>query len=145
MTHLGVMRAFYLLTNTEDTAMWNQPTDEQLKRSIPSRLYDTEFIALPDKIIYAHFFIGSCDWWITEFDGNDLFFGFAILNGDVQNAEWGYISFNELKEIKVGNWLEVDNDVYWTPKPASEVEKIRRVHNWPMPNLASKRIDNITA
>jgi len=38
-------------------------------------------------------FTGGCDWYITEFDGDDLFFGFAILNSDYEMAEWGYISF----------------------------------------------------
>ncbi len=47
-----------------------------------------------------HFFIGNCHWYIAEYDGEDIFFGYAILNGDIQNAEWGYISFSELKEIK---------------------------------------------
>ena len=76
--------------------MWNKPGKEQLAK-IP-RLYETEKINGKDKIIYLHFFIGGCDWYIAEFDGEDLFFGFAILN-DPQNAEWGYISFQELDEI----------------------------------------------
>ena len=115
--------------------MFNTPTDETLKQ-LPG-LYDTEFIALPDKLIHLHFFISGCDWYIAEYDGIDTFFGFCILGG----AEWGYISFDELKAIKVGGWLEVDNDLYWTPKFASEVEKIRRA----LPNPVFKRMDNITA
>ena len=50
-----------------------------------------------DKLIHLHFFIGGCDWYICEYDGDDLFWGYAYLN-DPQNAEWGYISFPELKE-----------------------------------------------
>ena len=104
--------------------MWNEPS-EQLN-DIP-KLYETEHkTTLPDKLIYLHFFIGGCDWYIAEYDGQDLFFGFAILNGDYQNAEWGYISFSELKSIKVAGWLEVDFDLYWEPKPASDVEIIKR-------------------
>ena len=60
--------------------MWNTPTEDRLSR-IP-RLYETEHIPLQDKLIYLHFFIGSCDWYIAEFDGEDLFWGFAILNDD---------------------------------------------------------------
>ncbi len=97
--------------------MWNKPGKEQLAK-IP-RLYDTEKINGNDKIIYLHFFIGSCDWYIAEFDGEDLFFGFAILN-DPQNAEWGYISFKELDEINLDG-LEVDNDLYWQPKEFSKI------------------------
>ena len=89
--------------------MWNEPTAEQLN-SIP-RLYQTEHTSLRDKIIWLHFFIGGCDWYIAEYDGEDLFFGFAILNGDLINAEWGYVSFSELKTIKVAGAFEVDNDL----------------------------------
>ena len=64
--------------------MWNTPTEERLSK-IP-RLYETEHIPLQDKLIYLHFFIGGCDWYIAKFDGEDLFWGFAILNNDLQNA-----------------------------------------------------------
>lgn len=59
---------------------------------------------LQDKLIYRHFFIGGRAWYVAEFDGDDLFFGYVILNGDYQGAEWGYFSFSELKEIKVNGW-----------------------------------------
>jgi hypothetical protein len=69
--------------------MWNEPTKERLA-TIP-RLYETENIPIKDKPIYLHFFIGGCDWYIAEFDGDDIFFGFAILNNDYEMAEWGYV------------------------------------------------------
>ena len=108
--------------------MWNEPNTKRL--SIIPRLYNTEHISLKDRLIYLHFFVGGSDWYIAEYDGQDLFFGFAILNGDYLNAEWGYISFNELKSIKVGGWLEVDFDLYFEPKSAKEISKIRRAHRW---------------
>jgi hypothetical protein len=76
------------------------------------------------KVIYEHFFIGGCDWYIAEYDGDDLFFGYADL-GDPLSAEWGYISYQELREVKVGPGFEVDRDLHWTPKKAKEIEKIR--------------------
>ncbi len=75
--------------------MWNVPNREELDR-IP-RLYQTEDIPLKDKLIYLHFFIGSCDWFIAEYDGEDLFWGYAVLNGDHEMAEWGYISFTRIQ------------------------------------------------
>jgi hypothetical protein len=102
--------------------MWNIPSKQHLQQ-IP-RLYETEGTELKDKLIYLHFFIGSCDWYIAEFDGDDLFWGYAILNGDDQNAEWGYISFSDLKEIKIG-YVEIDCDLYWRIKPASQVDNIK--------------------
>ena len=102
--------------------MWNEPTREQLTR-IP-RLYETEEIPLKEKKIHLHFFLGASDWYIAEYDGDDLFFGYAILNGDTEMAEWGYISFQELKELKIHPGFEVDCDLFWEVKKASEIEKI---------------------
>ena len=108
--------------------MWNEPGKEILS-AIPG-LYETESIPLEEKEIHLHFFIGGCDWYIAEFDGEDLFFGFAILNCDYQNAEWGYVSFEELKSIKANGWLEIDCDLYWKIQKAKEVEKIAEASGW---------------
>ena len=104
--------------------MWSIPSQERLDR-IP-RLYDTEDISLKDKIIHLHFFLAGCDWYIAEYDGDDLFFGYAILNGDMDCAEWGYISFGELKSLKIG-FLEVDCELeeLWGVKKASDIKQIR--------------------
>jgi hypothetical protein len=109
--------------------MWNEPTKDRLS-GIP-RLYETEHIPLEDKEIHLHFFIGGCDWYVAEYDGEDIFFGFAILNNDFQNAEWGYCSFSELKSIKIG-WLEVDCEVeeIWKVRKSSAIDKIRIAHGW---------------
>ena len=101
--------------------MWNTPTQKQLD-NIP-RLYETESIPLAEKKVYLHFFIFGCDWYITEYDGDDLFFGYAILNGDIVNAEWGYVSFSELKSIKI-DFVEIDCDLYWEVVPAKQVPLI---------------------
>ena len=110
--------------------MWNIPSKERLAK-VP-KLYETENIPLENKIIHLHFFIGGCEWYIAEYDGRDLLWGFAILNGDLQNAEWGYMSFSELREIKIKGWLEIDceTEELWQIKPASSIEKIRRCHDW---------------
>ena len=104
--------------------MWNIPTAERLIK-IPN-LYDTEEVQLGDKLVYLHFFIFDCDWYIVEFDGHDLFFGYAILNGDHRNAEWGYIPFSELKGYNF-NGIQVDCELeqYWQIKKASLIDKIR--------------------
>ncbi len=105
--------------------MWNEPTQEQLS-SLPG-LYETGDIPLKDKPIYLHFFLGGCDWYVVEYDGNDLFWGYAILNSDLEMAEWGYISFRELREVKAGGWLEVDCDLHWVVREASKVPKITKI------------------
>ena len=50
-----------------------------------------------------HFFCASTDIYICEYDGKDLMFGYTILNGDLQNAEWGYTSLSEIKKIPLLN------------------------------------------
>ena len=110
--------------------MWNTPTKERLAR-LP-KFYETENIPLREKLIHLHFFIGGSDWYIAEFDGKDLFFGFAILNNDDQMAEWGYVSFKELKSIKLQGWIEVDceTEEVWTIRKTSEIDRIRKAQGW---------------
>lgn len=102
--------------------MWNVPTKERLDK-IP-RLYETEKIPVENKLIYLHFFIGNCDWYVAEFDGNDTFFGYAILNGDLDCAEWGYFSFSDLKEVRVKGWCEIDCELeeIWRVKRFCEMD-----------------------
>jgi len=105
--------------------MWNIPSKERLDR-IP-KLYEDESIPLRDKSIYLHFFLSDCDWYIAEYDGENLFWGYAILNGNLQNAEWGYISFSELRELRVDGWMEAEceTEETWVIRKAAEVEKIK--------------------
>ena len=104
--------------------MWNIPSAGQM--ALLPRLYETENNPLEEKIIHLHFFLAGCDWFIAEYDGADLFWGYAILNEDYQNAEWGYISFAELKNLKTRSGLEIDRNLYWLPQKASEIQKIRK-------------------
>jgi hypothetical protein len=50
-----------------------------------------------------HYFCGATDVFICEYDGEDTMFGFTILNGDLDNAEWGYTSLSEITGIPVMN------------------------------------------
>jgi hypothetical protein len=123
--------------------MWNEPTTERLSK-IP-KLYETENVQLKDKLIHLHFCIGGCDWYIAEFDGKDMFWGFAILNNDYQMAEWGYVSFRELKSIKVDGWLEIDCEIEecWQVKRAIEIDKIRIAQGWLKENNAHQNMPKV--
>ena len=116
----------YALTvlQEEVRTMWNIPSEKRLERM--PRLYATEKTALGEKVIHLHFFLGGCDWYIAEYDGKDLFWGYAILNGDYQNAEWGYVSFRELKELRTREGFEVDCEAeeFWSPRKTSEIKEI---------------------
>jgi hypothetical protein len=53
-----------------------------------------------------HYFFASCDTFICEYDPKDgLMFGYAIIGGDLRNAEWGYFSVAELVNSK---YLNID-------------------------------------
>lgn len=110
--------------------MWNEPGKERLVK-IPG-LYETEQIRLQEKKVYLHFFIGSCDWFACEFDGSDLFFGFVVLNGDLEMAEWGLFSLSELKSIRTAQGIEVDCELefFWQIRSAEQVELICKAQRW---------------
>jgi hypothetical protein len=63
--------------------------------------------------------IQSWTWYVLEFDGKDTFFGYV--DGDYQELD--YFSLSELESIRGPLGLKVERDVYWKPKPLSEVKK----------------------
>lgn len=72
-----------------------------------------------------HFFLAGSDWYAAEYSPEDrVFFGCAVLGGDVQNAEWGYFSYEELRSLKAYGGLEVDRDLFWTSRRAGDVERL---------------------
>jgi hypothetical protein len=121
--------------------MWNKPTNEELAK-IPA-FYSSEETPLKEKMIHMHFFIGGCDWYAAEYSPEEkCFFGFAILNDDLQNAEWGYFSLDELASLRI-KFLEVDRDLHFTPCKAVEIEKIREAEGWEVPDDRScKAVQN---
>lgn len=103
--------------------MWNEPSKEELGK-LP-KLYETENEPLESKLIHMHFFLGGSDWYISEYSPEErIFFGYAILNANYQNAEWGYISYDELRALRTRKGFEIDRDLYWKPTPASQIENI---------------------
>ena len=106
--------------------MWNRPSDQELKK-LP-KFYETENTPLEDKILYMHFFLGNCDWYIAEYCPLErAFFGYVLLNGDIQNSEWGYTSYDELIRVKVKNVYEIDRDLFWKPKKFKELDIFKRL------------------
>ena len=114
------------------------PPPKQILMRLP-RLYCTEDKPPAEKVIHLHFFIGNCDWFVAEFDGEDTFFGFANL-GDPQMAEWGYFTLSELrgvrvtadiiddetKELMMQMPVFVEWDEHWTAKPFGQLDWERR-------------------
>lgn len=73
--------------------------------------------------VFLHYFYGGSDWYITERDmsgkGTEQAFGFAVLNGDMEMAELGYISIDEITSI--GGEL----DLWWTARELGQVRAER--------------------
>ncbi len=81
------------------------------------KTYETDGIPKLQKIAYLHYFSSSSDWYILEKDIEEeqlQAFGFTILNGDMEDAELGYIDIEELKKY-------VELDFYFDPKKLSEI------------------------
>jgi len=50
-----------------------------------------------------HYFYGSTDVFICEYDRKDYMFGYAVLGGDLYNSEWGYFDLTELTRNYLNN------------------------------------------
>jgi hypothetical protein len=71
----------------------------QLKKC--PKIYETD--RMKEHPAIFHYFYGSTDIYICEYDRRDYMFGFAILGGDLYNSEWGYFLLSDLTKIPVYN------------------------------------------
>jgi hypothetical protein len=81
---------------------------EQLKKIIPSIPKIGETDGMNEHPTALHYFCGGTDIFVCEYDGKDEMFGFTILNGDYEMAEFGYISLSEIRSIPA-----INLDYYW--------------------------------
>ena len=68
--------------------MLNPPPKDVLEKLPPLYANEKAETQIADIILHLHLFVSACDWWIAEYDGDDLFWGFVNL-GDDECAEWG--------------------------------------------------------
>lgn len=61
---------------------------------------------------FIHYFIGSSDWYVCEVNEDNVGFGYAIINGDTQNAEYGYIDLNEVTTLTLNGFTQTELDIY---------------------------------
>src|SRR5204863_9884111 len=70
-----------------------------------------------EAIVYLHYFVGSCDWWITERDQEtEQAQAFGL-------ADWGYggeLGYISIQEVCAAG---AELDLYCTPKPLKEVRQ----------------------
>lgn len=98
----------------------------KLQERIPG-LYCTE--CEDDPVVYAKFFTpdASWTWYVLEFDGEDLCFGYVIGH----YPELGYFSLEEIESVRGPLGLSVERDRNFAPTRLSGVmkrERNRRQH-----------------
>lgn len=87
-----------------------------IQKQLP-KLYSTENVPVGQKKCVVKFFTpdANATWFIVEGeerDGDWLFFGLATLDG--VEAEWGYVTLSQLKEVRGAFRLPVERDMYYT-------------------------------
>ncbi len=93
-------------------------TDE-LRKTLPP-LYSQENVK--DPLIVCKFFLPATrwTWYATEFDGEDLFFGYVA--GEF--LELGYFSLAELERLDGPFGVGVERDLYFESTRLSEIKKM---------------------
>ena len=91
---------------------------DELRPTIP-KLYATEGESDPTVQIKLFTPDSSWTWYVIEWDGDDLCFGFVV--GHEQ--ELGYFSLAEIDNVRGGLGLPVERDLYFTPCRLSEVRQ----------------------
>lgn len=97
---------------------------EELRAQLPP-LYSQENVA--DPIVHAKFFTpdSSWTWYATEGqddEGDFRFFGYVV----GLESEWGYFVLSELESVRGPLGLPIERDLYFKPRPFSEIDEGRR-------------------
>ena len=86
---------------------------KELEKIIPP-FYSGEDVALEDKIVYVKFFLADANWtwYVLEYDkeSNSIF---ALVDGFEQ--ELGYVSIDELEQVRGHLGLYVERDISFKP------------------------------
>jgi hypothetical protein len=91
---------------------------DELRPTI-AKLYATE--GEPDPMCQVKLFTPDANWtwYIIEWDGDDLCFGFVV----GLDQELGYFSLAEIDNVRGGLGLPVERDLYFTPCRLSDVRR----------------------
>ena len=84
---------------------------EEIKRVLP-KLYEQDGKGW-NAIAYIKFFTPDSNWtwYVTEFDGKDIFFGLV----DGFEKELGYFFLSELQNVTGPLGLKIERDLYYKP------------------------------
>lgn len=113
------MKVLTSLTKGEEGEFFGQKIEELAKQVTGmAKSYETDGQG-DEALVVLHYFTGGSDWYITERDMDQeqvRAYGFAVLNGDTQNAELGYIPICEITQHGA------ELDLYWSPKSLKTVK-----------------------
>lgn len=93
--------------------------NDEIIKKLP-KLYEQDGKGF-NAIAYIKFFTpdSNWSWYVTEFDGTDLFFGLV----DGFDKEMGYFSLSELEGVKGPLGLKIERDLYFKPTTLKELMK----------------------
>ena len=74
--------------------MWNDPPIEKLMQ-LP-KIYESEQIPYPNKLVHMHMQLGSDEFYAAEYDGEGIFFGYTFSYED-GHVELGNLSIDDMK------------------------------------------------
>ena len=79
------------------------------------KLYSTGDKAKKDIKVIVKFFdpCSRWTWFITEYDGEDTFFGYVLSGIDPDFDELGYVSLCELQAVKNKLGLGIERDIHY--------------------------------
>lgn len=99
---------------------------KEIEKRLP-KLYEQDGKGF-DAIVNVKFFdpYGGSVWFVTEYDPEErLCYGWVCLNGDLQCAEFGYISLDELESVKKFGKPRIERDLYFKPVTLRQALKDR--------------------
>lgn len=109
--------------------MINRPTESELLKL--ANIEIDKNTPPEDRVIYLHFFLDGCHWYMAKYDPETrLFFGYIVPHSDYRNARWDYFSFDKLCRMKGKIHSRVVRNIDWKPIRAIEVGNIRDAYAW---------------
>jgi hypothetical protein len=95
-----------------------------IRKQLP-KLYSGEDIPAEEKVAVVKFFdpCGRATFYMTEFDGEDRFFGYCVSPLGSDCDEWGYSSLAELSAIRNRMGLGIERDTSFKPTKMGDIFK----------------------
>ena len=82
-------------------------------------LYATEETPLAEKTIYSHYFVGACNWYVSDLHPiTGQAFGDTDLG--IGCPEWGNFDLVKMEEAVVNGWVAIERDLGFAPAKARD-------------------------